>query len=152
MKWGSIIVALVAGAGWVANNAGDGGGGMMNFLGDFVLDALNGQGQNAAGGTHPRQRTRPQTRSRPKPWDSFQRHRDWQYQENQNSANQGSPLVQEIVQGVVGAAERGGWLDAAKHAYEGFQNAGADRSRGDDKARRPQPERKAETKASRDPR
>ena len=152
MKWGSIIAALVAGAGWVANNAGDGGGGMMNFLGGFVLDALNGQGQTAA---HPRPRTRPQTRSRPKPWDSFQRHRDWQHQENQNNANQGTPLVQEIIQGVVGAAERGGWLDAAKRAYDGFQNAGADRSRGDDTAKRPHPERKAKTKArntGRDPR
>lgn len=163
MKWGSIIAALVAGAGWVAGNAGGagvggqggGGGGMMNFLGGLVLDALNGQGQNAAGGTRSRPRTRSQTRSRPKPWDSFQQHRDWQYQENNDNANQGTPLVQEIIEGVVGVAERGGWLNAAKRAYDGFQNAGADRNSDDETGRRTQPARKAKTKAKnagRDPR
>ena len=151
IKWGSIIAALVAGAGWVADNAG--GGGMMNFLGGLILNALNGQGQNVAGGSRPHSRARPQTRSRPKPWESFQPHGNWQYQENQNNAYQGSPLVQEIIQGVVGAAERGSWIDAAKRAYDGFQNPGADRSRVDETTRRSQPERKTKARnAGRDPR
>src|SRR5882762_10277449 len=53
MKWGTIVGALVAGAGWVAAQAGGmgggngiglGQGGMMSFLGSLILDTINGQG------------------------------------------------------------------------------------------------------------
>jgi len=160
LKWGTIVGVLFAGAGWLAANgggggemgrAGVGGGGMMAFLSGLVLDAINGGGQNAAGGSRTRSRTRPQSQSRPKVWDSFQQNRDWQYQDNtqsnhnhERSSEQGNGMVQGIIENIVGAAERGGWLAAAQRAMDGFQSAGTEPA---GTANRKQPARKAKTKA-----
>jgi hypothetical protein len=171
MKWGTILGALVAGAGWVATQAGGGGGGggvgqaggsgMMSFLGGLILDAINGRGQNAAGGSRARSRSRtqPQSRTRPNAWEPFQQQQQQQRQTrsqrttnaNRNERNNertegGDGVVQGIIESIVGAAERGGWLDAARSAMDGFQNVG--RAGGDTEAGRKQPTRKAKAKGT----
>jgi hypothetical protein len=171
MKWGTILGALVAGAGWVATQAGGGGGGggvgqaggsgMMSFLGGLILDAINGRGQNAAGGSRARSRSRtqPQSRTRPNAWEPFQQQQQQQRQTrsqrttnaNRNERNNertegGDGVVQGIIESIVGAAERGGWLDAARSAMDGFQNVG--RAGGDVEAGRKQPTRKAKAKGT----
>ena len=158
MKWGTIIGALVAGAGWIAAQGGGGGvgqlggGGMMSFLGGLILDAINGKGQNAAGGSRSRSRSQSQSRTRSKPWEPFQQSRG-QHSSNadrNNNNNERTAGEDGTVQGIIGsileAAEKGGWLDAARNAMDGFQNAG---TAGDDDGagKRKQPSRKAKTKA-----
>lgn len=172
-KWGTILGAVMAGAGWMAGNGGGGagvgqagggaGGGMMSFVGGLVLDAINGRDQNAAGGSRSRNtRSRPNTNSQtpPRAWDS------WQYQEkpstrgkgknsnnNRNDHDQGQDgrdMVQGIIGSIIGAADRGGWLDAARSAMDGFRNAGADAEASTEESNartRKQPTRKTKTKA-----
>jgi len=53
-------------------------------------------------------------------------------------------MVQGIIENIVGAAERGGWLAAAQRAMDGFQSAGTEPA---GTANRKQPARKAKTKA-----
>jgi len=158
VKWGTIVGALVAAAGWIAAQGGGGGGGigqaggggMMSFLGGLILDAINGQGQNAAGGSRSRSRTQSQSR-RPKAWESFQqqegqRNTNPNRNNNDNERREGDGMVQDIIGSIIRAAERGGWLDAARNAMDGFQNAGA-AGDGDGTGRRQQPGRKAKAKA-----
>jgi hypothetical protein len=156
MKWGTIIGALVAGAGWIAAQGGGGGvgqlggGGVMSFLGGLILDAINGRGQNAAGGSRSRSRTQSQSRTRSKPWEPFQQSRG-QHSSNANRNNNNNErtagedgTVQGIIGSIIEAAEKGGWLDAARNAMDGFQNAG---TAGDGDAGKKKPSRKAKTKA-----
>lgn len=149
VKWGVIVGAIAAGVGWLAANGGGGGGqagvgrgGVMSFLSGLVLNAINGYGQNAAGGSRTRSRTR--TQSRPKVWESFQQ--EWQYQDNSNHERreQGNGMVQGIIENIVGAAERGGWLAAARRAMDGFQSVGTEPVGADS---REQPAKKPKTKA-----
>ena len=148
-KWGTIVGALVAAAGWVAGQGGGGGvgqaggGGMMSFLSGLILNAINGQGQNAAGGPRSRSRTRPSA------WEPFQRHQhntntNQNNNNNNNERTDGDGVVQDLIRGIIRAAERGGWLDAARNAMDGFQNTAGN---ADGAGSRKQPGRKAKTKA-----
>ncbi|KAF7965806.1 hypothetical protein HWV62_22856 [Athelia sp. TMB] len=151
-KWGTIFAALAAGLGWMAGGGAGAGvgqagggamaGGAMSYLGGLILDAINGPGQNAAGA--PRTRARTQSGTRPKAWESFQQHRDWQYQEGAN--NGGGGELNEVLQGVIGNIMGGGWMDAAKNAWNDLQTAAVPEAEGNT-GRRKQPSRQAKTKA-----
>lgn len=132
MKWGSILGALAAGVGYFmgysATGNGVGGFGLVSTLGGFVLDMINGQGQNAAGGSRAQSKTQAsrsrakQSRMKPNARDSFERHREWQQQQNDAGAA-GVGEVQGILEGIVSAAGRvmkdSGWWDVAKSFVEG---------------------------------
>jgi len=165
MKWGTIVGALVAGAGWLVAQAGgvdDGNGvgqargmGVMSFLSGLVLDAINGQGQNAAGSTRSQSRshTQSKSRTRSKAWEPFrqqqgQRSTKTKTNRNKNERTQegdGNESVQGIIENIIGAAEKGGWLDAARNAMNGFRSAGNDGGDAADNAR-PRQKNKAKTK------
>ncbi|TFK54513.1 hypothetical protein OE88DRAFT_1655219 [Heliocybe sulcata] len=151
VKWGVVLGAFFAGAGWVMGNGAAGQGGITSTIGGILLDLINGQGQDAAGGA--RRQTRSQSRQRaprPKPWESFDRHREWQYQENQDDEEGGSD-VQKVVQDILGAAgtvlKEGAWWETLKGMMEpGAQDGEVD----DDGARPPrrkQPSRRAKRNA-----
>lgn len=168
VKWGTILSLLAAGAGYFMGNANANGGngvggqgqgsGIVPTIGGLILDMLNGQNQNAAGGARTR---RPSSRSRtqkqqkaprPKAWDSWDKHEQWQYDENaQNGQNEGGDSgTQQIMGQIFGAMGRavreGGWWEAAKDAVDNAlqEDAGeADTKTG----RRKQPSRQAKTKA-----
>lgn len=164
VKWGTIFAALAAGLGWAAGDAGGaglgqaggGGAGIMSLLSGLVMDAINGQNQNAAGGARARPNTNRNTKNantkgqsgsrgtRPKAWESFQQHNDWQYQENANGRGAGD--LNEVLQGIMGSVMGGGgWMDAAKNAWNSVQNAGVrDEDEGQDGRK---PPRQATTKA-----
>lgn len=143
IKWGTIIGALFAGAGWYMGNANAvgalGGGGVISGLGGLILDMINGQGQNAAGGSRYKTRTQSKasraharkTGNRPKPWDSFEQHREWQYREN-DAGDDGND-IQKVIGDIAGAAGRvvreSGWWEAAKSVVVGM--GGEDDSNGD---------------------
>ncbi|KZT29037.1 hypothetical protein NEOLEDRAFT_1128556 [Neolentinus lepideus HHB14362 ss-1] len=119
VKWATILGAVFSGIGWVMGNNAAGGAGITSAIGGILLDLLNGPGQNAAGGT--RRQTRSQSRQRPKLWDSFDRHFEWQYQENQDD-EEGGGEVQKIVKDILGAAgtalREGAWWETLKGMME----------------------------------
>jgi len=140
IKWGVIFGALVAALGWVVG-AGYGneyaignGRGLVAGLGGTFLDLLNGKGQNAAGGSRSKTRMNSNSRSRlgagkrgpplrkPKPWDSFELHREWQYQEEEVD-DQGLRDAQQVISDFVGSAGKlireGSWWEVAKSTVWG---------------------------------
>jgi len=121
----------------------------MSFLSGLLMDAMNGQDQNAAGGPRSRARARPNKNDKsgsrgtqPKAWES------WQYRENANNGGAGAGELNEVLQGIMGSVMGGGgWVDAAKNAWNGFQNAGAADEEDSSTGRRKQAPRQAKTKA-----
>ena len=93
VKWGVILAAAIAAAGWYATNingvAIPGASGVASGLGGLLVDMLNvnGQGERAVG-SRPKPTSRSRTKSsyermegKPKPWHSFEQHRGWQEQD-----------------------------------------------------------------------
>ncbi|EMD37591.1 hypothetical protein CERSUDRAFT_83338 [Gelatoporia subvermispora B] len=138
LKWGTILSALAAGAGWVLGNAhaNEGGlnrwregNGVLPAFGGLILDALNGQGRNAAGGSRSRSNARSSSQKqkdpRPKAWESWDRQEQWTYEEarDRNAADGLGEEVQKILGGILGSAgnlvREGGWWEAAKGMMEG---------------------------------
>ncbi|KAF9467280.1 hypothetical protein BDZ94DRAFT_1287709 [Collybia nuda] len=132
MKWGAMLGVFMALVGWVIGNSGGNGlenYGVVSTLGGFVLDIINGQGQNAARSSRSKTSSR-KTRLRsspiekkkpkPKPWDSFERHHEWQQQGPAPVDH--APDAQKIISDIVDAAGRKvsatGWWNIAKKIVE----------------------------------
>ncbi|EPQ57178.1 hypothetical protein GLOTRDRAFT_73793 [Gloeophyllum trabeum ATCC 11539] len=151
VKWGVIAGALFAGTGWVMGNNAAGGGGLTSAIGGILLDMLNGPGQNAAGGAR-RQTHRTQSRSRtprPKPWESFDRHREWQYQEDRGEEDDGemSKIFHDVLNAAGTAFREGGWWETLKSAMDRNVENGDAEDGGDERTpRRRQPSRKTKLK------
>ncbi|PSR73881.1 hypothetical protein PHLCEN_2v10301 [Hermanssonia centrifuga] len=159
VKWGFILSALGGAAGYFIANANGGngvgfGGGLIPTLGGMLLDMINGGGQNAAGGRrdntgHSRPRSSRQRQPpRPKPWESWDKHEDWQYRENQDG-NHGSNGVQDFIGRILGSAgqtaRESGWWEAAKGVVDEFgQSLQQEDTAGD--AARKQPDAKSKSK------
>ncbi|KAI0062833.1 hypothetical protein BV25DRAFT_1824869 [Artomyces pyxidatus] len=162
VKWGALLSALAAGAGYFMGNQGAGGDvgrggafpGVVPTLTGFLLDLFNGQDQNAAGTQRSKSaRSKSKAKSnptnpRPKAWEPFDRHREWQFQESQNNGAQGSAAeeVQRFVTNVIGRAREGGWWEAAKSVVDGVGQGSKDGEAAEEGTRR-QPDRKAKSKA-----
>ncbi|KAI0071746.1 hypothetical protein K474DRAFT_1668688 [Panus rudis PR-1116 ss-1] len=180
VKWSAIIGILSASAGYFLANAGNEGengvggllggvAGLVPMIGGFILNMLNGRDEQGSGGRQQntrntrastrsassrssRSRTQANSGSRPKAWESWDRHRDWQYDESQNrQAGQSGEDVQKVIGEVLGAAGRvvkeSGWWETAKGVVNEFQKA--TEGRGDtgegSSGRRKQPPRKAKS-------
>lgn len=159
VKWGTLLSLLAAGAGYFMGNANANGGngvggqgsGIVPVIGGMILDMLNGQGQNAAGGA----RSQKQKKApRPKSWESWDKHEQWQYKENAQNGQGGDSGTQQIMGQIFGAAGRavreGGWWEAAKSAVDSVlqeQDAEVGEEASAETGRRKQPPRKAKTRA-----
>ncbi|KAI9059180.1 hypothetical protein FKP32DRAFT_1688275 [Trametes sanguinea] len=151
VKWGGIIGMLAAGAGYFMGNANVNGGqgvgnplngGLLSFFGNALLGMLNqdGQGSQSSRSSRPSRtnagtsgpRTRAQTRkqkekenARPKAWDSWDKHRQWQYNAEAAGRDDAARMnegVQEAVQKVVGVVQEAmgtGWWETVKNVVEG---------------------------------
>ena len=127
IKWGIITAAVSVASAWVF-----GGGGLVPSLAGVVLDLLNGQGKDAAGG--PRG-SRQQGRSRPQAWESFDQHWEWQFEEQQwNAADSTSPSqhVQQFVADALQRARDGSWWSIARGAVQSFSDPGSSERDGGD--------------------
>ncbi|KAJ6497869.1 hypothetical protein C8R45DRAFT_984507 [Mycena sanguinolenta] len=135
MKWGTLVGGTVAAFSWLLfqqNANGLAGRGIVAGLGSVVLDMLNGDGRNAAGGPRTRSRSRKPAKKtagsrmkKPKPWDSFERHREWQYQENGGAESEDAPdvlatLMDKAAEAVTGNA----WWEVAKSVFTGQDASG----------------------------
>ncbi|KAI0779992.1 hypothetical protein C8Q74DRAFT_732321 [Fomes fomentarius] len=151
VKWGGILATLAAGAGYFmgtvqGNGEGiaafNGPGGVLGMLGSMLLGVLNEDNANSNSGrsrstrrSNPRSGTSgPRTRSqkqkkeieqRPKAWESWDKHRDWQYSADgaaRDDAARANENVQEAVQKVAGYVQEAlgrGWWETAKNVLEG---------------------------------
>ncbi|KAJ7497105.1 hypothetical protein FB451DRAFT_1120299 [Mycena latifolia] len=137
MKWGTIVGGLVAVSSWLLlqqNGNALAGRGVVAGIGSLVLNLLNGNGRNAAGRTRTqsgKQTKKSRTRQkRPKPWDSFDRHREWQFQENGEGANDGG--VQDVLGNILDVAgqavKESGWWEVAKGVFKGEGESGESQS------------------------
>jgi hypothetical protein len=127
IKWGTILGALSAGMGWYLGNQNTGAGSksIITSLGGFIFDTLNGQGQHTPTSQRSSRtpRTRPQRKSsdRPKSWESFDKHKQWQYQE-QNGNGEGND-AQNVMSNIMKTANRvlaeSGWWDVARGVFDG---------------------------------
>ncbi|KAG6332605.1 hypothetical protein ID866_6483 [Astraeus odoratus] len=133
-KWGTILAVVSAGMGWYMadQNAGGGdgrGNSLISSLGGVLTNILDGYG-GPTNTRSSRSRTS-KTTTRPKSWESFDKHRAWQYQEQQ--VREGPTDAQRIVSDIAATASRllveGGWWDAAKNvlAVNGDRAGGAER-------------------------
>jgi hypothetical protein len=139
-KWGFILSTLGGLAGYMLANGNAAGGGAGNGLGMFANGILPGIGglllrfldpdaQNAGragerrAGAGPSSRTRAKTagqrkgkgkQERPKAWDSWDKHREWQYQEHQQQdEGQDGAGVQEVIGNILGELGKAapGWWE-----------------------------------------
>ncbi|KAG2150412.1 hypothetical protein DEU56DRAFT_970757 [Suillus clintonianus] len=127
IKWGTILGALTAGLGWYMGNqnAGVGNTGVVSSLGGFIWDVLNSQGQSTPdtqrSSRTPKTRTQRKSNDRPRSWESFEKHKQWQYQER--GGNQEGDDAQKIMSNIMKAANRviteGGWWDVARGIFDG---------------------------------
>ena len=142
VKWGGILAALSAGAGYfMANGGANGvgpfnGGRLLSFFGNALLGLVGGgtpDGQAGRAGSS-RSRTgakakkpmqKQRDRERPKAWESWDKHRDWQYSPDAASRDDTAKVgedVREAVQKVTGLVRDTlgtGWWDAFKNTVEG---------------------------------
>jgi len=128
IKWGIVVAAVSAVLAW-SLGAASGGGIVVPSLIGMVSDVLNGRWQDAARGSH--QHSRP----RPRAWDSFEQHWEWQFEEEQwNAANPASPAaqVQQFVADALDRARDRNWLSIARGALQNiFAQEQTGESRGD---------------------
>ncbi|KAF9047316.1 hypothetical protein BJ165DRAFT_1403053 [Panaeolus papilionaceus] len=98
VKWGGIIAALAAGAGYFMAQPGAGGGQVIPGVGSFIFNAIfNNRNPTTAQNANNKAR-------RPKPWKSFDEHREWQYQE-QTTMQPGMNDVDDFVQSMTETAK-----------------------------------------------
>ncbi|KAK7057410.1 hypothetical protein R3P38DRAFT_3252521 [Favolaschia claudopus] len=133
IKWGTLFGGGVAALSWLLfQQGGNGlaGRGIVAGLGGIVLNLLNGDGMNAAGRPRTRSRSRKSktggTRiNKPKPWDSFERHREWQYQENGGGAEgTDAEVVAEFLNKAGQAVTGSKWWEVAKNVFAGQDSEG----------------------------
>jgi len=110
LKWGTIFGVLMAGAGWFMGNRVQGdiaNYGVASNIGGFVLDVINGQGNNA-GRSRSRTRKSQSATKKPKIWESFERHHEWKNQGKEATANEPATISQifsDFLGSAVGSSE-----------------------------------------------
>lgn len=118
IKWGIIVAAVSAVLAW-SLGAGSGGGVIVPSLIAMVSDMLNGRWRDAAAGGSRSSYQR--SKLRPRAWDSFEQHWEYQFEEEQwNAANPASSAaqVQQFVAGALNRAKDGNWLSTARGALQ----------------------------------
>ncbi|KAJ7209571.1 hypothetical protein GGX14DRAFT_452023 [Mycena pura] len=119
IKWGSILGGLVAAVSWLlAQQDGNAlaGRGLTAAVGSLVLNMLNGEGRNAAGGSRSRSpASKSKTRTRkPAAWEPWDRHREWQEREDRHANTAG---VQDVFGELMNTANKViTWWDAGAPA------------------------------------
>ncbi|KAG6862322.1 hypothetical protein C0995_016020 [Termitomyces sp. Mi166 len=156
VKWGTLFGILIAGTAWFMGNESSLGrySGVISTLGNFILDAMNGSVQKSTG--HSRSSSRTQSSRtqesegrKPKAWDSFERHREWQYEQMQG--NGATTDAQKVIDDIIGSAGKfvreNGWWSVVKGIVEGIPETG--HSNGGQTAKRSSRDSQAKTKAGR---
>ncbi|KAJ8077026.1 hypothetical protein PM082_001449 [Marasmius tenuissimus] len=141
IKWGTILGILFGGTSWIMAGGGNavGAPGVASVVGGLILDMLNGDGGNErargrSGGGNT------QRKPRPKAWDNFQAHQEWQYDERSTQTGDAQVVIEEIL----ASARDSGFWNAMKGAMNAFQG-----NRDDNTERRERRERRSAGSTSR---
>lgn len=117
MKWGTLFGVFIGGLGYLLGNAGGDAlanqGGIPDVGG--LLWSLLEDPRSTKVARSTNSRNKKSNTKRPKPWESFDRHKDWQYQEGRDG--KGNKDAQQIISQIVDAAGNmfgGSWLGALK--------------------------------------
>ncbi len=120
-----------------------GNNGVLPTIGGFLLNLLTGAQDTG------RSASSRQAKTKPKVWESWDRHREWQYADADGRDGQDGN-VQEVIKNILGGAGRAvqqsSWWEAARGAAEDFgRTAQANVAREGEK----QEERKAKSRSKR---
>lgn len=148
VKWTVIAGILGASFGWLSAN-GDGQNGLSSIFGSLQ----NQEGARRTGRSGARSRN-----GRPRPWEFFEAHQQWQYNERDQHQAQEQNAVSNVLQYIAGIAGRamGGRayevIDGVKHILdvaqgEGNGNEGGQERSGAQQPSREQPKRKGKAAA-----
>ncbi|KAF9484495.1 hypothetical protein BDN70DRAFT_872525 [Pholiota conissans] len=113
MKWGTLFGIFIGGVGFLLGNGGGnaiGNQGGFHGIGGFFASLLEDP-RAQPNSRSSRTRNRKSNAKRPKVWESFERHREWQYQEvlQEDDANeQVQQMLSTIVDGA-GNLLKGNW-------------------------------------------
>ncbi|KZV69333.1 hypothetical protein PENSPDRAFT_652414 [Peniophora sp. CONT] len=132
IKWGTILSVLVGGAGYFAGGGANGGGvangpgvnGGVGFaqMAGAVFDMLRGAGRRATAATGDEDGAKP-GRARPAAWESFDAHREWQFEEGAEREGQTNPAseeVQKVIDGIMTQMRDGGIWGMAQGVATSF--------------------------------
>jgi hypothetical protein len=89
--------------------------GALPMLAGYLASLFDDNGRARSKPQRKTRNTRPRT-NRPKAWESFDHHQEWQYQQ-QNEAQDQNPEIQKLMDMVAGAAGQvfgGNWWNMAK--------------------------------------
>ncbi|PPQ89490.1 hypothetical protein CVT25_012162 [Psilocybe cyanescens] len=118
IKWGSLFGIFMAGVGYFMGNAGGNAVGLQGalpVLGNLISTLLDDKEHSSRHRQKKSRKSKPKSR-RPKAWDSFDAHQQWQYQENQGRDE--NPQMQQVMDMVTSAAGKiftGNWWNTAEN-------------------------------------
>ncbi|KAF5370696.1 hypothetical protein D9758_002079 [Tetrapyrgos nigripes] len=128
IKWGTILASLAAMSAWFMGGGNAvANGGIVSNLGVFVLDMINGEKSSRR--THPK-------KPRPKPWESFEAHSSWQYQEAHTGEKDSQQVIEELISAAGVKIKETNWWSVVQSivdrnaANEGEDDRRAGRSKG----------------------
>ena len=129
IKWGTIISILLAGASYyMGNNAAVENRGIFPDIGKYMINIANG-GQGSDDWRRVRSRQKRKHKSqRPKVWESFERLREWQYQEANNVQVEGEHLMSMIAGAADHVLEKSEWWAVVKNIWVKTEEDGSSRN------------------------
>ncbi|KAF9559862.1 hypothetical protein CPC08DRAFT_708489 [Agrocybe pediades] len=114
---------MMAGAGYFMGNAGNGAGnalgnhGAISMLGGLLGQFFDDNTAPRTRKTRPSKKSQPKMKPRPKAWESFNRHNEWQNQQR-NPGHDDNDQFQQLMNMVSGAGQilSGNWWNVIKSA------------------------------------
>src|ERR1700722_7392313 len=115
IKWGTIISIIIASLGWLLGTANS-----IGFPGaPWIVSSLNRyliRQQNTAAPSRASSRRR-RVNPKPKPWDSFERHRKWRQKEQENG--DALKVIDDIIGATGQALKQSRWWEVLKGVVDG---------------------------------
>lgn len=121
IKWSTIISILLAGASYyMGNDVAVGNQGIIPNIGRYVVNLANMANGDQGSEHWQRVKSRQgkkQKLQRPKAWESFERHSEWQYQEANDRQIEEEPLTSIVANAVDYVLEKSEWWALAKNMW-----------------------------------
>lgn len=102
---------------------------MLSTFGNFIMDSMNGSGQKTTGNSPSGSRTQSSRgfeKRKPRIWDSFERHWEWQHKQTQEdgAAFDAQKVIDDIVGNAGNLVRENGWWRVMKNIVEGITEKG----------------------------
>jgi hypothetical protein len=129
IKWGTIIGILLAGASYyMGNDVAVENRGIIPDIGRYMINMANG-GQGSQDWRRVKSRQKRKHKSpRPKVWESFERLREWQYQEINDAQVEGEHLMSMIAGAADHVLEKSEWWAVVKNIWSNGEEDGSSKN------------------------